>query len=91
MIDPNEIYHGAKAKVILSRRDNESGTAPEWDPPRVVTLYVKRRLSVSGVEGQIVTLTILDFPWAEYSQADYSSEYDEWLCEEYRMKILEVL
>ena len=86
VVKPDELYDGVRARVILSRRDNEEGTAPEWRPPEIVTLYVKRRDS-----GEIITLAILDFAWAEYRQANYSPKFDEWLNEEYRMRILEIV
>ena len=97
MIKPDQLKNDMCVKVQLSRRDNFEGDAPEWRDPQDVTLYVERREKdyKRGREfypaGQILIMTIKDFGWAEYRESDFSEEYDEWLCEEYRMRILEIL
>lgn len=79
-----QLFDGVKVVAQFSNRDNKTGTAPEWSEPKVVTLYVQM------CKGKPVTITPTDFSWAEYGPRDYDSNYNEFLCEEYRMRILEV-
>lgn len=78
--------------VVIARfanRDNAAGTAPEWSEPRQVTLNVTLRAKdfKRYKKGEILTLSVADFPWAEYGQYDYCGD-GEFLCEEYRMQII---
>ena len=97
MIKPDQLKNDMRVKVQLSKRDNWEGDAPEWRDPQVVTLYVDRHEKdyKRGKEfypaGELLIMTIKDFGWAEYGMSDYCPEHDEWLCEEYRMKILEIV
>ena len=85
-----------RVKAVFANRDNEDGDAPDWGDTKIVTLAVKRRAKAvkQGKEtypaGEIISMTIEEFGWAEYSEEDYESEFHEFLVEEYRMKILEV-
>jgi hypothetical protein len=93
----DQLTDGVKVIARFAKRDNEDGDAPDYGQPKTVTLIVQRREKTlkRGRQvypaGQIVLIAVRDFGWAEYSEDDYSPEYNEFLCEEYRMKILEVL
>lgn len=95
MVPLNDLKHGSWAVVRLSKRDNAEGTAPLYGKPKYVQLSVHRRdkaVKHGGKvypKGEIYSLTIGP-TWAEYSEEDYDIQSDEWLCEEYRMKILAV-
>ena len=89
-------YDGIRVRARFARRDNEAGDAPDWGPPKDVSLYIQRRpVNVRYgkrllLAGEIITLTPKEFSWAEYGMQDYcgDGEFEE---EEYRMKIEEVL
>jgi hypothetical protein len=91
-----QLQNGVRVRVQFARRDTEDGL-PDWHKPEVVTLRIKyrqRSLRVRGgilPAGEITHLSIHEKYWAEYRQTDYNSEYKEFLNEEYRMRILEVL
>jgi hypothetical protein len=95
MVSFDDLKDGTKVVVRLSKRDNAAGDAPLYGRPKIVQLSVHRRdktVKHGGrvyPAGQIYSLSIGAF-WAEYSEDDYDAESDEWLCEEYRMKILSV-
>jgi len=83
-----------KVRAQFARRDNEEGTAPDWRAPQEVTLGVKR-YPASRKRGQltqpvVTQIWVTDFDWAEYTSDDYCGN-GEFLAEEYRMRILEVL
>lgn len=71
---------------------NEEGTAPEWREPEERTLYIQRHEKAfkNYPKGEITVLSIGN-DWAEYREADYDENFDTWLCEKYRMKILKIL
>ena len=87
-LELNKLINGMSVRYRTSRRDNEAGTAPEYSEWKQGTLYVARR--EIGYKrfpaGEIITLTINDIGWAEYSQKDYYPEFNEWLAEEYRLE-----
>lgn len=95
MVALNDLKDGQKAIVRLSKRDNAEGTAPLYGKPKYVQLSVHRRekaVKHAGriyPAGQIYSLSIGP-DWAEYTEEDYDVQSDEWMCEEYRMKILAV-
>lgn len=93
----HDLQNGSRVRARFARRDTEDGCSPDWGEPKVVTLYVQKLEKDSGrgknlrKAGTIVCLAIQDFSWAEYSEEDYCEEYNEFLAEEYRMQILEIL
>jgi hypothetical protein len=93
MVKPDELVHGMTVKAKFSRRDNEEGTGPDWGPELTVKLFVERRKDAlkNHPAGELVAMAPEDMAWAMYVERDYDETYDEWLCEEYRMKIIEVL
>lgn len=78
----------------FSRRDNEDGDAPDWSPPKNVTLRIQRRTKTvrQGKRvypaGQIISVYVTDFDWAEYAEDQY--ENGTFMAEEYRMQIIQV-
>jgi hypothetical protein len=83
----------------FARRDNEESDAPEWGAPREVTLAIKRREKSlpharwrGEFAGDVLTMNVREFAWAEYGEHHHEpGEFvNEWLCEEYRMEILEI-
>lgn len=96
MIDFNQLQTGTKVLARFAKGDNLEGDAPNWEQPKVVTLYVQKtekdykKGKVFRPAGTIVCLTPQDFAWAEYGAEDYNVEYNEFTCEEYRMQILEI-
>jgi hypothetical protein len=91
---PNELVDGMKVLAKFSRRDIEDGTAPDWSEPKVVTLLVQRRdraYNKKHPAGELLVMTPKEFSWAEYGERDWSEQFDEWLVEEYRMKIISVV
>src|SRR5262245_21692727 len=100
---PNNLLDGlsgeVRARARFAHRDNEVVDAPEWGSEREVTLAIERRgpalkgrggQQVGGRAGDILTLNVRDFAWAEYGERDYCGN-NHWLCEEYRMEIIDVL
>lgn len=96
-IDIHQLNDGSKVQARFARRDTEDGCSPDWGEPKTVTLYVQKLEKDHGrgknlrKAGTIVCLTVRDFPWAEYDEEDYAEEYNEFLAEEWRMQILEIL
>jgi hypothetical protein len=92
----DSLKDGCRVRAKFARRDNEEGDAPDWGPVKTVTLNVMRRdkaIKHRGVVhpvGELTSLTVKDFDWAEYDQRSYCED-GEFLAEEYRMKIVEVL
>lgn len=87
-LDLTKLTNGQPVRYRTSRRDNEAGTAPNWSDWSNGMLYVSRREKAfkQHPAGEILTLTINGLGWAEYSQEDYNPEFNEWLCEEYRLE-----
>ena len=92
------LQDGVKVRARFARRDIESGEGPDYGQPRVVTLYIrksekelKQRGRVLRPAGAIVELAVKDFNWATYTEDHYCEEYNEFLAEEYRMQILQVV
>lgn len=87
-----------RARVRLAKRDNEEGDAPDWRPEEIVTLHIerrdvplKRRGRIVEPAGTLLVMNIQEHPeWAEYS-AHHDCGDGEWLCEQYRMEILEII
>lgn len=91
MIRPEELIDGMEVMAQFSRRDTEDGTAPDWTAPMRVRLYVSRREKAirHHPAGELLVMTPqYGLGWAEYGPQDWSEEFDEWVVEEYRMKIL---
>lgn len=99
---PDDAIYGAlqdgDVKVIarFARRDNEEGSAPDYGEPTPVTLEVTRRKKtikhggVSYLEGDLQSVYVKDFGWADYSERDYDTEFHEFLAEEWRMEIVKI-
>jgi hypothetical protein len=93
----DQLQNGTRVLAQFASRDNAAGDAPDWGAIQIVTLFVFRREKAcrrgSKVypAGQIIELTPREFSWASYSANDFCPEYNEFLAEEYRMRILEVL
>lgn len=96
-IDIHQLNNGSKVRARFARRDTEDGCSPDWGEPKIVTLYVQKLEKDYGrgknlrKAGTIVGLTVQDFSWAEYGEEDFCEEFNEFLAEEYRMQILEIL
>ena len=89
-----------RVRARFAKRDNEAGDAPDWSHPREVTLHIERRSkSLSRAKrhgdfaGDLLAMNVEDFGWAEYG-AHHQCEgefINQYLAEEYRMDVLEVL
>jgi hypothetical protein len=92
-----ETYPSGEVSVLaqFARRDTEDGRSPDWGEPKKVTLRILRRTCTvkKGKKicpaGQLLTINVVDFPWAEYIEDDYENQ--EFLAENYRMKVIEIL
>lgn len=84
-----------KVTAQFAKRDNEDGDGPDWGPQIACTLSVQRRPTAIHYgrkvypAGEIISVYVVDFPWAEYCQDQF--ENGEFLAGEYRMRILGVL
>jgi hypothetical protein len=74
----------------FARRDNEDGDAPDWGKSRIVTLVIERRQKSlprarqrGEFTGDILTMNVKDFSWAEYGAVDQGEgeHVNEWLAE----------
>src|SRR5262249_36514039 len=77
-----DLLQGKSGEVrVLARfakRDNEAGDAPDWSEPREVTLAIERREKNllrakhrGQIAGDILTMNVRDFNWAEYGERDH--------------------
>jgi hypothetical protein len=96
--DIRQLNNGSKVLARFAKRDNEDGDAPDWGEPKVVSLYVlkaekdyKKGKKIIRPMGSIIELAVNEFGWASYEEDDFCEEYNEFLVEEYRMQILEIL
>jgi hypothetical protein len=83
-----------KVLARFATRDNADGTAPDFDSPREVTLYITRRdkslpraKGPGQFAGDILTVIVKDFVWAEYGDESYLGD-DHWFNENYGMQII---
>lgn len=89
----DQIQDGVRVLAKFSTRDNADGSAPDYGEPKEVTLSVYRRLKAfkNQPAGYLLIVTPNDFAWAEHRQEDYDTRFNEFVTENYRMSILEVL
>jgi hypothetical protein len=80
----------ARVLARFATRDNAAGDAPEWSDPREVTLRVTR-YPPTKKRGALLCLSVIEFPWAEYTNSDWQPKFNEFLAEEYRMQIIKVI
>jgi hypothetical protein len=98
--DLSQLKHGEnRVRARFARRDNFDGDAPDWQESKMVTLMVHirdgtkrltKRILPLPVSHNNISVTVLDFEWAEYGSEDYCPESNEFLVEDYRMQIIEV-
>lgn len=87
----------------FAKRDTVDGSAPDWSdfPIQVVELWIQLTTQVHGSRPPGYILSVMPEQvhdhagtdigsWAEYSETHYCGN-GEWLAEEYRMQLLEVI
>ena len=93
---PETLVDEQTVEARFSKRDTPDGCSPEWSEWETVTLFIRRRekdlpkarrKGQNWKKGDLIELAINEKSWASYTQSDYCEDYDEWLCEEYRMQI----
>jgi hypothetical protein len=79
----------------FANRDAPCGSKPDWSSPKEVLLTVLIRAAAykKHPAGEILTVTCSEAPWGDFEagERDYCPEFSEFMVEEYRMQLLDVL
>lgn len=82
-------------RARFANRDAPCGSRPDWSEPRdvVLSVAIREKAYRKHRAGEILTVACDDAPWGtfEAGERDYSPEFSEFLVENYRMQLIEVL